>query len=73
MLAEPGRVCIKKNGRDAGSRAVITKVENENFVKVITAIRNKERRCNVHHLELLNEKVNPNSQEEVSKALGIKK
>ncbi|MGC8478417.1 MAG: 50S ribosomal protein L14e [Candidatus Micrarchaeia archaeon] len=73
MLAEPGRVCIKKNGRDAGSRAVITKVENENFVKVVTAKRGKERRCNIRHLELLNEKVDPRSQDEISKALGIKK
>ncbi|MEM3227443.1 MAG: hypothetical protein QXR58_01190 [Candidatus Micrarchaeaceae archaeon] len=73
MIIEPGRVCIKKYGRDAGSRAVILKVENDNFVKIVTAVRRKERRCNVRHLEFLNEKVNPNSSEELDRVLGSKK
>jgi large subunit ribosomal protein L14e len=73
MLVEPGRVCIKKYGRDAGHRAVITGVENDNFVRIVTAIRKKERRCNIRHLELLNEKIDPKSKEQLDKALGVKK
>ena len=42
MLLEPGRVCIKKNGRDAGSKAVVTKVIDNKFVSIITAKRVKE-------------------------------
>ena len=72
MLVETGRVCIKKYGRDAGSRAIVTNVENENFVRVITAKRRKERRCNTKHLEFLNEKVNVGSQEDVNRALGVR-
>ena len=72
MLVETGRVCIKKYGRDAGSRAVITKIEDENFVRIITAKRKKERRCNTKHLEFLNEKVNLGSQDEVNRALGVR-
>jgi ribosomal protein L14E/L6E/L27E len=72
MLVETGRVCIKKYGRDAGSRAVITKIDDENFVRIITAKRKKERRCNTKHLEFLNEKVNLGSQDEVNRALGVR-
>lgn len=72
MLVEAGRVCIKKYGRDAGSRAIITKVDDENFVKIITAKRRKERKCNTKHLEFLNEKVNVGSQDEVNRALGVR-
>ena len=70
-LIEVGRVCIKKYGRDAGSRAVITKVLDKSFVNVVTAIRQKERRCNTNHLEFLNEKVDVNDKELVNKTLGV--
>jgi ribosomal protein L14E/L6E/L27E len=70
-LVEVGRVCVKKFGRDAGKRAVITKVVNANFVNVVTAVRLKERRCNVKHLEFLSEKVDAGSKEQVAKALEI--
>ena len=72
VLVEAGRVCIKKYGMDAGSRAVITKVENENFVRIITAKRRKERRCNTKHLEFLNERVNAGAQDEVNRVLGVR-
>ena len=72
MLLEVGRVCIKKYGRDAGSRAVITKVLESGFVSVVTTVRPKERRCNPDHLEFLNEKVNVNDKEQLNKILGIK-
>ena len=70
-LIEVGRVCIKKYGRDAGSRAVVTKVLDKNFVNIITAVRQKERRCNTNHLEFLKESINVNDKELVNKTLGI--
>ncbi|MDE1868603.1 MAG: 50S ribosomal protein L14e [Candidatus Micrarchaeota archaeon] len=72
MLLEPGRLCIKKFGRDAGSRAVVTKVLENGFVNVMTAVRPKDRRCNTSHLEFLNETVDLKDQEQVKKVLGIK-
>lgn len=71
MLLEIGRVCIKKYGRDAGKRAVITGIEKDGFVKIVTESRQKERRCNARHLEFLNQKVDVNSKDAVEKALGV--
>ena len=70
-LIEVGRVCIKKYGRDAGSRAVVTKVIDKNFVNIVTAVRRKERRCNDNHLEFLKETIDVNDKELVNKTLGI--
>ncbi|MCL4373648.1 MAG: 50S ribosomal protein L14e [Candidatus Marsarchaeota archaeon] len=70
MLLEPGRVCIKKYGRDAGSRAVVTKVLDNGFVNIITAKRKKERRCNTKHLEFLNKTIDISNKELVNKELG---
>jgi ribosomal protein L14E/L6E/L27E len=72
MLLEPGRVCIKKYGRDAGSRAVVTKVLDSGFVNIVTSVRQKERKCNTKHLEFLSEKVDVNDKAQVNKTLGIK-
>jgi ribosomal protein L14E/L6E/L27E len=71
-LREIGRVFIKKYGRDAGSRAVITKVLENGFVNVVTSVRQRERRCNANHLEFLNEVINVDDKELVNKTLGIK-
>lgn len=70
-LIEVGRICIKKYGRDAGSRAVVTKVIDKNFVSIMTSIRSRERRCNVKHLEFLNEKIEVANKEQLAKALEI--
>lgn len=72
MLLEPGRVCIKKFGRDAGSRAVILKVVDDHTVQVSTGTRPKPRNCNVKHLEFLNEKVDPANKAQVDKVIGVK-
>jgi len=72
MLLEVGRVCVKKYGRDAGSRAVITKILDNGFVNVMTAVRPKERKCNTSHLEFLNEVINVNDKELINKTLGIR-
>lgn len=71
MLLEVGRVCVKKFGRDAGSRAIITSV-NGTTVMITTAIRQKERKCNPAHLEFLNEVVDIKNKETVMKTLGVK-
>ena len=72
MLLEAGRVCIKKYGRDAGSRAVVMSIGKDGFPIVLTAIRyKKERRCNPSHLEFLNETVDVKNKDAVMKALGV--
>ena len=72
-LIEIGRVCIKKYGRDAGSKAVVTKIIDTNFVNVITSVRAKERKCNVKHLEFLGEKIDVSSEEQLYRTLEIEK
>ncbi|MGI0141891.1 MAG: 50S ribosomal protein L14e [Candidatus Micrarchaeales archaeon] len=72
-LVEVGRVCIKKYGRDAGSKAVITKIVDKNTVHVATSVRPRERKCNVDHLEFLNEKIDPKNEEQLYKALEIER
>lgn len=72
-LLEVGRVCIKKYGRDAGSKAVITKVVDKNTVHVSTSVRIKERKCNINHLEFLSEKIDPKNEEQLYRALEIEK
>jgi len=71
-LLEVGRVCIKKYGRDAGSRAVVMKVLDNGFVSVVTSVRQKERKCNPNHLEFLNETVDVNDKAQLNKILGVK-
>lgn len=70
-IAEPGRVCIKKLGRDAGDKAVIVKVIDDNFVSIVTSSRPKPRKCNINHLEFLAQKINPEKKDEIAKALEI--
>ncbi len=72
MLLEEGRICIKRYGRDAGNKAVVTKVLDHNFVMIVSSLRNKkERRCNTAHLEFLSEKIDPHNKDAINKALGI--
>ncbi len=70
-LIETGRVCIKKSGRDAGDKAVITKIFDKNFVEIMTHTRPKARKINVKHLEFLNEKVDVNNTAEINTTLEI--
>ncbi len=72
MLIEIGRVCIKKSGRDAGDKAIITKILENGFVEIITETRNHERKCNTSHLEFLNEKIDIKDNEALKK-IGIKR
>ncbi len=70
-LVEVGRVCIKKNGRDAGNKAVITKVIDANYVSIVTSTRLKQRKSNIKHLEFLAEKIDPSSKSDLAKALEV--
>ncbi len=70
-LVEVGRVCIKKYGRDAGKKAVITKVAGSGSVSIVTSTRLKERKCNIKHLEFLSEKIEVGSKEQLARALEI--
>jgi ribosomal protein L14E/L6E/L27E len=71
MLLEVGRVCIKKYGRDAGKRAVITKLRGDGFVDIVTSARPRGRRCNPRHLEFLNEMVDVKDNALLGKALEL--
>ncbi|MGB9703417.1 MAG: KOW motif-containing protein [Candidatus Micrarchaeia archaeon] len=70
-MLTPGRVVIKLYGRDAGSKGVVTKVIDDNFVEIITSKRPKPRKCNKKHLEPLHEIIDINDKEAINKALGI--
>lgn len=71
MIIESGRVCVKLAGREAGKRCVIVEVIDKNFVTVIgKGVR--RRRCNVRHLEPLDEVIKIKkgaSDEEIAKSL----
>ena len=59
-MLEVGRVCLKLAGREAGKYCVIVKKVDENFVMVTgpkSLTRVKRRRCNINHLEPIEEKV----------------
>jgi len=53
-MFEPGRICLKIAGREAGKYAVVVEKIDDNFVlitgpKTITGV--KRRKCNIDHLE----------------------
>lgn len=70
-LLEEGRVCIKRFGRDAGSKAVVTKVIDQNFVSIMSSARPRDRRCNIKHLEFISEKVDLKDRAQVAHALEV--
>jgi len=45
---EPGRICYKTKGRDAGKKLVVTAVEGS-FATVIGS-NGKNEKCNIRHL-----------------------
>ncbi|MFH1664373.1 MAG: 50S ribosomal protein L14e [archaeon] len=47
-LIEPGRVCIKRKGREAGKKVVVTSVKGNYAFIEGTGV--KKRRCNITHL-----------------------
>lgn len=67
---EVGRVCLKTAGREAGEKCVILEVIDENFVEVV-GVSVKNRRCNIRHLEPMDETIDIKSDdvEEIKKQL----
>lgn len=51
---EVGQLCVKLAGRDAGKKCVIVDVLDNNFVLIDGETR--RRKCNITHLEPLNQK-----------------
>ena len=73
-IIEPGRVCIKLAGRDAGKPVVITKIIDDKTVMILSGERRKgqkERKCSIRHLEPTPHKIDPSNKKEVATALGI--
>ena len=68
-MIEPGRVCVKRIGRDAGEKCVVINVLDKDFVEVVSRIRKKTRKCNIMHLDPTEEKVDPSSEDAIKKAL----
>ena len=56
MVMEVGRVCVKLAGHEAGKRCVIVDVLGNVYV-VVSGPGVKRRRCNIAHLEPLEQKV----------------
>jgi large subunit ribosomal protein L14e len=53
---EKGRVCVKIAGRESGKKCVIVDVIDENFVEIVgNEVKNK--RCNIKHLEPLDQTI----------------
>jgi len=71
MVMEVGRVCVKLVGHEAGKRCVIVDVLDSVYV-VVSGPGVKRRRCNIAHLEPLEQKVEiakGTSDEDVRRAL----
>src|SRR3989338_4633184 len=69
-MIEIGRLCVKIAGRDAGLKCIIIDILDDKFVLIDGETR--RRRCNIFHLEPLEQVVkikNNASHEEVGNAL----
>ncbi|MBI4439285.1 50S ribosomal protein L14e [Candidatus Woesearchaeota archaeon] len=75
-MIEAGRLCVKTAGRDAGRKAVILDVVDDNFVVIAGQVRRK--RCNIKHIEPLGARIDISgsaTQDEIVEklaAVGIK-
>lgn len=67
---EEGRVCIKTKGRDSGDKCVIVKVIDANFVELVSKTRQKPRKVNINHLELLDQVLSSTKENELKKLFG---
>jgi large subunit ribosomal protein L14e len=56
MVMEVGRVCVKLVGHEAGRRCVVADVLDNVYV-VVSGPEVKRRRCNIAHLEPLEQKI----------------
>lgn len=56
MVMEVGRVCVKLVGHEAGRRCVVVDVLDNVYV-VVSGTGVKRRRCNIAHLEPLEQRI----------------
>jgi large subunit ribosomal protein L14e len=64
---EVGRVCVKIAGRESGEKCVIIDIIDENFVEVVgNSVKNK--RCNIKHLEPIDQTLEVSNDIEAIKA-----
>ncbi|MCD4666365.1 50S ribosomal protein L14e [archaeon] len=69
-MSNVGRLCVKIAGREAGKKCVVVDEVSNSFVLIDGDV--KRRKCNINHLEFLNEKVKIKknaASDEVKKAL----
>ncbi|MCD6478399.1 MAG: 50S ribosomal protein L14e [Candidatus Diapherotrites archaeon] len=66
---EPGRICYKTAGRDAGKRVVV--VEVEGVFATVVGKDGKKKKCNIRHLFPTKERIEikNKSVEEILKSL----
>lgn len=67
-----GQVCLKIAGRDAGKKCAVVEVIDDKYVLIEGETR--RRKCNISHLEPLNNKINISkgaSHDAVMKELGF--
>lgn len=70
-MFEIGRICMKIAGRDAGKKCVIIDVVDEHFVMIDGQTR--RRKCNIKHLEPLNQVVQVNENAPVPEVVRVLK
>ena len=51
-MLETGRVCVKLHGREAGKKAIVLQVVDDNFVVIEGTEKSgvRKRKCNIAHL-----------------------
>ncbi len=65
---EPGRVCVKLAGREAGKYCVVLEVLDDNFV-IVQGPKVRKRKCNIAHLQALPEKIELKEGADVNKLI----
>ena len=65
---EPGRVCVKLAGREAGKYCVVLEVLDDNFV-IVQGPKVRKRKCNIAHLQTLPEKIELKEGADVNKLI----
>lgn len=73
MIFEPGRVCVKIAGREAGKRCAVLEVVDNNYV-VVEGPEVRKRRTNVAHLEPLADRIDAkkDAKRQLAEKYGIK-
>lgn len=69
---EPGKICIKITGREAGQRCVIVEVIDKNYVLITgppSVNKVRRRRSNVKHLEVTRKRLKLNAGLKTPKSL----